>query len=296
MLSLQFWHKGCFSCEVCKMTLNMKNYKGFEKKPYCSAHSAFHTVQIQQLRDHRSGLKGSSSICSDAESGICEAVSASRTQGVGVSEDIAVRSAGWAGWAHEGKESGLHYPKTSFTSVADTPENLRLKQQSKMQSQVGLGPCPPASAPPPPPPSPLQPSKANSSCPVRGGRLFQLSVRFSFPSLLRSSQQDAESDSHVTRSLKDAVVEAFRPAAPASCLVNTWLRAARFMSMNMGSCSVDWALMSFTAFAAVLQVLYKEDFEKNKGKGFSVVADTPELQRIKKTQDQISNVGPHSLC
>ncbi|XP_063040564.1 LIM and SH3 domain protein 1 [Engraulis encrasicolus] len=62
----KYWHKGCFSCEVCKMTLNMKNYKGFEKKPYCNA----------------------------------------------------------------------HYPKTSFTSVADTPENLRLKQQSKMQSQV----------------------------------------------------------------------------------------------------------------------------------------------------------------
>lgn len=29
-----------------------------------------------------------------------------------------------------------HYPKTGFTSVADTPENIRLKQQSKMQSQV----------------------------------------------------------------------------------------------------------------------------------------------------------------
>lgn len=41
----------------------------------------------------------------------------------------------------------------------------------------------------------------------------------------------------------------------------------------------------------VLQVRYKEEFEKNKGKGFSVVADTPELQRIKKTQDQISNVS-----
>lgn len=41
----------------------------------------------------------------------------------------------------------------------------------------------------------------------------------------------------------------------------------------------------------VLQVLYKEDFEKNKGKGFSVVTDTPELQRIKKTQEQISNVS-----
>ncbi|XP_048857061.1 LIM and SH3 domain protein 1-like [Brienomyrus brachyistius] len=101
----KFWHKGCFSCEVCKMTLNMKNYKGFEKRPYCNA----------------------------------------------------------------------HYPKTSFTSVADTPENLRLKQQSKMQSQV----------------------------------------------------------------------------------------------------------------------LYKEDFEKNKGKNFSAVADTPEFQRIKKTQDQISNIKYH---
>ncbi|XP_047563111.1 LIM and SH3 domain protein 1 isoform X2 [Lutra lutra] len=40
-------------------------------------------------------------------------------------------------------------------------------------------------------------------------------------------------------------------------------------------------------------VRYKEEFEKNKGKGFSVVADTPELQRIKKTQDQISNIKYH---
>ncbi|RMC01381.1 hypothetical protein DUI87_21819 [Hirundo rustica rustica] len=26
-----------FHCETCKMTLNMKNYKGYEKKPYCNA-------------------------------------------------------------------------------------------------------------------------------------------------------------------------------------------------------------------------------------------------------------------
>ncbi|XP_053569937.1 nebulette [Bombina bombina] len=62
----KFWHKGCFHCEVCKMTLNMNNYKGYDKKPYCNA----------------------------------------------------------------------HYPKQSFTTVADTPENLRLKQQSELQSQV----------------------------------------------------------------------------------------------------------------------------------------------------------------
>ncbi|RXM29698.1 Nebulette [Acipenser ruthenus] len=62
----KYWHKGCFHCEVCKMTLNMNNYKGYDKKPYCNS----------------------------------------------------------------------HYPKQSFTTVADTPENLRLKQQSELQSQV----------------------------------------------------------------------------------------------------------------------------------------------------------------
>ncbi|XP_034050643.1 LIM and SH3 domain protein 1-like isoform X2 [Thalassophryne amazonica] len=62
----QYWHKGCFSCEVCKMALSMNNYKGFEKKPYCT----------------------------------------------------------------------MHYPKSSFTIVTDTPENLRLKQQSLLNSQA----------------------------------------------------------------------------------------------------------------------------------------------------------------
>lgn len=32
----QIWHKKCFKCAVCSMTLTMKNYKGYEKKPYCS--------------------------------------------------------------------------------------------------------------------------------------------------------------------------------------------------------------------------------------------------------------------
>uniref|UniRef100_A0A8B9GEP0 LIM and SH3 domain protein 1 n=1 Tax=Amazona collaria TaxID=241587 RepID=A0A8B9GEP0_9PSIT len=62
----KFWHKACFHCETCKMTLNMKNYKGYEKKPYCNA----------------------------------------------------------------------HYPKQSFTMVADTPENLRLKYQTELQSPI----------------------------------------------------------------------------------------------------------------------------------------------------------------
>lgn len=40
-----------------------------------------------------------------------------------------------------------HYPKTSFTIVTDTPENLRLKQQSMLNSQVR--PLPDQSCPSP---------------------------------------------------------------------------------------------------------------------------------------------------
>lgn len=62
----KIWHKGCFKCTVCGMTLNMKNYKGYNKSPYCNA----------------------------------------------------------------------HYPRTVPTAVADTPEMERLRQASKLQSQI----------------------------------------------------------------------------------------------------------------------------------------------------------------
>ena len=62
----KIWHKLCFKCESCGMTLNMKNYKGYKKLPYCNA----------------------------------------------------------------------HYPTTSFTAVADTPENMRIKKNTSNQSGV----------------------------------------------------------------------------------------------------------------------------------------------------------------
>jgi len=34
----KIWHKGCFNCETCKMTLSMKTYKGYGKLPYCNTH------------------------------------------------------------------------------------------------------------------------------------------------------------------------------------------------------------------------------------------------------------------
>ncbi|XP_055957420.1 LIM and SH3 domain protein F42H10.3 isoform X12 [Patella vulgata] len=32
------WHKLCFKCDTCGTTLNMKNYKGYNKRPYCNTH------------------------------------------------------------------------------------------------------------------------------------------------------------------------------------------------------------------------------------------------------------------
>jgi len=62
----KYWHKGCFNCETCHMTLSMKTYKGYKKLPYCNT----------------------------------------------------------------------HYPTTSFTAVADTPENMRIKKNTTNQSAV----------------------------------------------------------------------------------------------------------------------------------------------------------------
>lgn len=49
-------------------------------------------------------------------------------------------------------------------------------------------------------------------------------------------------------------------------------------------------------FPLSFQVKYKRDFEESKGRGFSIVTDTPELQRLKRTQEQISNVGASFLA
>jgi len=43
------WHKACFKCKECNMTLNMKNYKGYNKEPYCNAH--YPTTKFTSVAD-----------------------------------------------------------------------------------------------------------------------------------------------------------------------------------------------------------------------------------------------------
>ncbi|XP_031572650.1 LIM and SH3 domain protein Lasp-like [Actinia tenebrosa] len=51
----KIWHKGCFKCTECGMTLNMKNYKGYNKFPYCQAHypQTKHTVVADSVENRR---------------------------------------------------------------------------------------------------------------------------------------------------------------------------------------------------------------------------------------------------
>ncbi|NWT61715.1 LASP1 protein, partial [Erythrocercus mccallii] len=68
-----------------------------------------------------------------------------------------------------------HYPKQSFTIVADTPENLRLKQQSELQSLFRIHPHPSSGSTPiparDPPPSQFgihpHPSLGSTQIPVQ---------------------------------------------------------------------------------------------------------------------------------
>ncbi|KXJ28327.1 LIM and SH3 domain protein F42H10.3 [Exaiptasia diaphana] len=51
----KIWHKGCFKCTVCNMTLNLKNYKGYNRYPYCQAHypTTRHTEVADTVENRR---------------------------------------------------------------------------------------------------------------------------------------------------------------------------------------------------------------------------------------------------
>eukprot|EP01135_Chromosphaera_perkinsii_P011212 Nk52_evm1s2360 gene=Nk52_evmTU1s2360 len=49
------WHKGCFNCETCHMTLTMKTYQALDKKPYCKTH--YPKLQHTQVADTPEGRR-----------------------------------------------------------------------------------------------------------------------------------------------------------------------------------------------------------------------------------------------
>uniref|UniRef100_A0A8D8GMJ1 LIM and SH3 domain protein Lasp n=1 Tax=Culex pipiens TaxID=7175 RepID=A0A8D8GMJ1_CULPI len=95
------WHKTCFKCTECGMTLNMKTYKGFNKLPYCEAHipkaKATTIAETPELKRIAENTKIQSNVKYHAD---------------------------------------FEKAKGKFTQVADDPETLRIKQNTKNISNV----------------------------------------------------------------------------------------------------------------------------------------------------------------
>ncbi|XP_037043217.1 LIM and SH3 domain protein Lasp isoform X1 [Bradysia coprophila] len=95
------WHKTCFKCHECGMTLNMKTYKGFNKLPYCEAHipkaKATAIADTPELKRIAENTKIQSNVQYHAD---------------------------------------FEKQKGKLTQVADDPETLRIKQNTKHISNV----------------------------------------------------------------------------------------------------------------------------------------------------------------
>ncbi|XP_019866003.1 LIM and SH3 domain protein F42H10.3 [Aethina tumida] len=97
----KIWHKPCFKCKECGMALNMRNYKGFDKEPYCEAHipkaKATTMAETPELKRIAENTKIQSNVKYHAD---------------------------------------FERSKGKFTQVADDPETLRIKQNTKIISNV----------------------------------------------------------------------------------------------------------------------------------------------------------------
>ncbi|XP_026736872.1 LIM and SH3 domain protein Lasp, partial [Trichoplusia ni] len=95
------WHKGCFKCQECGMTLNMRTYKGYGKLPYCEAHvpKAKPTTMAETPELKR------------------------------IAENTKLQS-------NVTYHAAFEKSKGKFTQVADDPETLRIKANTKIISNV----------------------------------------------------------------------------------------------------------------------------------------------------------------
>lgn len=97
----KYWHKGCFNCETCKMTLSMKTYKGYNKLPYCNTH--YPTTKFTAVADTPENMR-------------------LRKNTQNQSSVI----------YHKDFEDS----KSKYTVVSDDPETLRLKKNTQQTSDI----------------------------------------------------------------------------------------------------------------------------------------------------------------
>ncbi|KAJ8687190.1 hypothetical protein QAD02_022984, partial [Eretmocerus hayati] len=95
------WHKQCFKCQGCGMTLNMRTYKGFNKQPYCEAHIPKAKATTMAVTPELTRIAENTKIQSNVK-----------------------------------YHAEFEKAKGKFTQVADDPETMRVKQNSKIISNV----------------------------------------------------------------------------------------------------------------------------------------------------------------
>lgn len=95
------WHKACFKCQECNMTLSMRNYKGFDKWPYCGAHVPKAKATVVADTPESKRLAENSKLQSNVK-----------------------------------YHADFEAAKGKFTSVTDDPESIRLKANNQIISNV----------------------------------------------------------------------------------------------------------------------------------------------------------------
>ncbi|XP_033726184.1 LIM and SH3 domain protein F42H10.3-like isoform X16 [Pecten maximus] len=203
------WHKGCFRCQECGMTLNMKNYKGYNKLPYCNA----------------------------------------------------------------------HYPKTTHTVVADTPESRRIAENTKIQSNV----------------------QYHSDFERRKGTYTQVPDTVDMKRLLLNTQNlssiQYHKDFEMTKDQFTPVVDTPDLQRVRDNTKNiSLIEYQKEFTTQRGTCNqiCDTVEMRthFRNTDNFSTIKYHAEFEKTKGAKISI-ADDPETKRVRKNMETISNVSYH---
>ncbi|XP_046862721.1 LIM and SH3 domain protein 1-like [Xenia sp. Carnegie-2017] len=153
------WHKKCFTCQVCNMKLTMKNYKGYNKYPYCNTH--YPTTKFTQIADTPENVRLSKNTKNQSQVEYHKKFEEEKGQFTAVPDDPSTQRAKRAML----QQSNAAY--TRHTQVDETrayPENAPVRENFNPQPPSHHVPAPvhnvPAPAqpnPPVPPPSSLGP-------------------------------------------------------------------------------------------------------------------------------------------
>lgn len=132
----KIWHKGCFKCDSCGMTLNMKSYKGYNKLPYCSAH--YPTTKFSAVSDTPENMRIKKNTTNQSSAVYHKEFTKEKGKFTAVADDPETMRARKT----QQNASDLKYhekfeqDKGAFTAVADDPETMRTRKTQQQASDL----------------------------------------------------------------------------------------------------------------------------------------------------------------